>query len=324
MGKNQAQLNFCTLFDSNYLAQGLTMINSLLKTNNSLIIYVVAMDHLCYKSLKIAENTRVKIISIDKIEQQYPSLKSIKTKRTKPEYYFSCKGFVCHYLLSLDASLESISYIDSDLYFFSDPKPLLDELKGASVGITKHNFHWLCSHQKKYGLYNAGWITFMKNKEGIKCLEEWMEDCINWCYAYVEGEKYGDQKYLNTWSKKYSGVKVIQHKGANVAPWNIKNYNLKVLNGQIFIGKDVLIFYHFSNLIRLNNQEFKTNLSRVFVKTKGVISDHLYKPYIQNLLENEQNKVIKINKGKFFSLKDTIRSTERAIRTFLYNDRISL
>jgi hypothetical protein len=324
MGKNQKQLDFCTLFDSNYLAQGFTMIDSLLNANKSAIIYVAVMDHLCYKNLKIRENSRVKVISIDEIEQQYPNLKNTKINRTKPEYYYSCKGFVCHYVLSINPDLKSITYIDSDLCFFSDPNPIFDELEGASVGVTKHNFHWLCSHQKKYGLFNAGWVTFMTNQQGMKCLEEWMEDCVNWCYAYLEDEKYADQKYLNAWSKKYSGVKVIQSKGANVAPWNIKNYNLKLLNGQIFVDNDVLIFYHFSNLIRLNPKEFKTNLSRVFVKTKGVIRDHLYRPYIQCLVKNELKEVFKINKSKSFSFKEKIRSIERTLRTILYNDRISI
>ena len=44
-------MTFCTLFDSSYLAQGLTMINSLLKVNPDYTIYIAAMDEECYKSL---------------------------------------------------------------------------------------------------------------------------------------------------------------------------------------------------------------------------------------------------------------------------------
>ena len=51
-------------------------------------------------------------------------------------------------------------------------------------------------------------------------------DCNYWCHAYVSGNKYGDQKYLNGWIKKYNGVKVITSNGANLAPWNINKFKL--------------------------------------------------------------------------------------------------
>jgi len=50
MGKNESDLNFCTLFDSNYLSQGITMINSLLKVNKKAQILVVAMDNKAYEN----------------------------------------------------------------------------------------------------------------------------------------------------------------------------------------------------------------------------------------------------------------------------------
>ena len=64
MGKNKAEISFCTLFDSNYYAHGLTMINSLLKVNKEVVIYVVAMDNNCYDSLNEKGNTRIKVFSI--------------------------------------------------------------------------------------------------------------------------------------------------------------------------------------------------------------------------------------------------------------------
>ena len=56
---------FCTLFDSYYIAQGLTMIDSLLKVNPNCFIYVVAMDEDCYKLLQKTVNKRVSIIKLN-------------------------------------------------------------------------------------------------------------------------------------------------------------------------------------------------------------------------------------------------------------------
>ena len=326
MGKNKAEISFCTLFDSNYYAHGLTMINSLLKVNKEVVIYVVAMDNNCYDSLNEKGNTRIKVFSIKEIEDHYPKFKKTKSIRTKVEYYYSAKGFVCHYILSESDDIKSITYLDSDLYFFSNPEPIFDELNGASIGITKHNFHWLCLHQKKYGLFNAGWITFKKDLKGIKCLEDWMNDCVNWCYGYLEGEKYADQKYLNSWPKKYSGVRIIKTKGANVALWNIKNYKISIKESNIFINKSPLIFYHFASLKQLDKNIFSTSLSSVFVSCKGLLRDEIYIPYLKEFLNNQDQYSLSTSKKEIHSngFITFIRNASRKVRTYFLNDIIKI
>lgn len=325
MGKIKSDLNFCTLFDSNYFAQGVTMINSLFRANKEAQIFVAAMDMKAYNLLSKIDDSRLRIIRIAEIEELYKDFKNTKSSRSIPEYYYSSKGFICHYFLSKNNHLDSITYIDSDLYFFSNPQPIFDELQGASVGITRHNFHWLCLHQKKYGVFNAGWVTFKNDKQGLQCLEDWMQDCINWCFGYLDGEKYADQKYLNAWQKKYSGVQIIQSKGANAAPWNIKKYSLKILKNSIHVDEDILIFYHFSNLKKISPKTYKTNLSRVFVRTKGIIKDRMYIPYINELSKNEiDSRQMKIKNNNNISFFQKIRSFERSLRTIFYKDILSI
>ena len=65
---------------------------------------------------------------------------------------------------------------------------------------------------------------FHFSQDGLKCYD-WINDCNYWCHAYVSGNKYGDQKYLNGWIKKYNGVKVIASNGANLAPGILINLN---------------------------------------------------------------------------------------------------
>ena len=316
---------FCTLFDSYYIAQGLTMIDSLLKVNPNYFIYVVAMDEDCHHLLKSTVKERVNIINLKEVENKYFELKKTKAQRTKPEYYFTSKGFICHYIIQKEKQIDSITYLDSDLYFFSDPQSIFDELKDASVGITKHNFHWLSLHQKKYGKFNAGWITFKTTLEGMKCLEEWMVDCSNWCFGYLDGQKYGDQKYLDSWKEKYKSVKIIETKGANLAPWNIKKYSIKTKGDKILIDDDILIFYHFSKLYQVSHNQFKTNLNRVFVSTGGIIKDKIYLPYLIELIKHQstfKKKLSNSNKDKTF--KTRLSDFERKIRDYFFEDIIQI
>ena len=60
---------------------------------------------------------------------------------------------------------------------------------------------------KRFGKFNVGWLTFKNDEIAIKCLKNWGNNCINWCYDYVEDNKYADQKYLDDWPKDYENVK---------------------------------------------------------------------------------------------------------------------
>jgi hypothetical protein len=70
----------------------------------------------------------------------------------------------------------------------------------------------------------------------------WAEQCRQWCYYRNEGDKFGDQKYLDEWPKIYAGhVCEIENIGAGLAPWNLPNY--KITSGPCADGKPIM-FYH--------------------------------------------------------------------------------
>ena len=37
-------------------------------------------------------------------------------------------------------------------------------------------------------------LHLKNDQEGNICLENWLEQCIDWCYQKVEKNRYGDQK----------------------------------------------------------------------------------------------------------------------------------
>ena len=150
-----------------------------------------------------------------------------------------------------------------------------------------------------------------------------MIDCSNWCFGYLEGQKYGDQKYLDLWREKYKSVKVIETKGANLAPWNIKKYSIKTKGDKILIDDDILIFYHFSKLHQVSHNQFKTNLNRVFVSTGGVIKDKIYLPYITELIRHQRPfKKALSNSNKEKTLMGKLLNLERKIRDYFFEDII--
>ena len=47
------------------------------------------------------------------------------------------------------------------------------------------------------GQFCVEWVTIKNDKEGLRCLNHWKRECINWCYDKKEQIRMGDQKYLD-------------------------------------------------------------------------------------------------------------------------------
>lgn len=287
---------------------------------------MICMDDKSYKYLNDNPLNNVQILHIKELEKRFPLLKIAKLNRNRIEYFFTCSPAVCNYIMDQFDFIDSITYLDADLYFFSDPKKVFDEIENNSIAIIEHRFHWTTKRQLKYGRFNVGWVTFKNDSEGKKCLTQWMENCLDWCYQKVEKDRFGDQKYLNRWPSLYKNLYVIQNKGANVAIWNIPNYHLSFKEDKIFIDNQQLIFYHFANIDQINKSTFNTNLSRVFINLKGILLNKIYIPYLRELKSNMifNDEFISKKDNHISGLKYSFIYLSRKIRSFFFKDLVEL
>jgi hypothetical protein len=237
---------FCTYFDHNYLSRALLMIESLRQFDAEAPVHVLALSDLCVDVLKELALPNVEIIPLAEIEGAYPELAAVKPTRSLIEYYFTLSPFLPHYLFSRSAA-DRITYVDADIYFFTSPQPVLDSLGEASVAITPHRFSSELQSRVVYGQFNVAWITYRRCAEGLDCLNAYKSDCLDWCHDRLEGDRFGDQKYLDRWPGRYPALRIITHKGVNLANWNVRNYHIRFKNNQVMIDDaDPLVFYHFS------------------------------------------------------------------------------
>ncbi len=63
-------LNFCTLFDSNFLPYGLALYESLLEHCKEFHLYIFAFDDESYKFLKNKNLEKAKVISLNEFEDE--------------------------------------------------------------------------------------------------------------------------------------------------------------------------------------------------------------------------------------------------------------
>ena len=301
-------LNYCTLFDSNYLTRGLAMYESLKKHSDSFHLYVFAFDELSYKLLKKMSLSDMSVISLDEFEDE--ELLKIKGDRSAGEYCWTCTPSTILYCIDT-YDLESCTYLDADLYFYSNPIVLTEEMRDKSVLITEHRYTPEYDQSTTSGVYCVQFMTFKNDINGRKVLEWWRNSCNDWCYARFEDGKFGDQKYLDDWTSRFDGVHELQNLGGGVAPWNVQQYDL--LDDEFR-----LIFYHFHNFKFLENARVELG----GYKLKKSVIDKLYKPYIRHLDElterlkkyDDKNDYNGIVKKSSLDWKDVFRYIRRKIK----------
>ncbi len=296
-------LNFCTLFDINFISQGLAMYESLKEhCRDDFTLYVFAFCRESYELLKELNFDNLKVISLDELEQEFPKLPEVKKDRSKGEYCWTCSSLSILYCIK-KFNLKECTYLDSDIYFYSDPKALTDEMGDKSVLITEHRFTPEYDQTEAGGKYCVQFMTFKNDENGMKVLNWWADRCIEWCYGRLEDGKFGDQKYLDDWLERFDGVHSLEHLGGGAAPWNIQQYSVKKRKQEIFINNYPLVFYHFQNIKVNDDGEFSPthyNFYRIALNVENII----YKPYLKKLSEiskklHEKNNKVKIIKNKF-------------------------
>lgn len=257
---------YCTLFDSNYLTRGLAMLESLTQHSQDFHLYIVAFDEIAYQVLTSISHPCTTVISMQDFQDQ--ELLAIKPTRTRGEYCWTCTPSVILYCIET-FSLPHCTYLDADLYFFSDPSILVDEMQDKSILITSHRYTPCYNQEKTSGIYCVQFMTFYADKNGMEALHWWRNQCIQWCFARFEDGKFGDQKYLDDWPKRFKGVHVLENLGGGLAPWNIQQF--------VDIAP---IFYHFHHLNFIGEDKVDLGpytLPQTIIKT-------IYTPYIRHLL----------------------------------------
>jgi hypothetical protein len=156
-------------------------------------------------------------------------------------------------------------------------------MEGHSIGIVPHRFAPAQRDLESHGIYNVGWVSFRNDSDGLACLRWWRERCLEWCFDRKEPGRYADQKYLDVWPMRFRGVKVIEHIGANLAPWNVANYTLALTKAGVAVDHRPLVFFHFHGLRRERFWLYALNLGSYAVQPSSVLVRCVYRPYLQAL-----------------------------------------
>ena len=274
---------FCTLFDSNYLFKALALYDSLERHCPEFHVTAFCFDDAAEELLERLALPHLSTVGLGELEAYDRELATTKADRTPLEYCCTATPALPLYMLDTHPELNEITYLDADLYFFSDPESLFDELGNDSILMIEHRFPPHLRHHEVNGRFNVQFLTFRRDENGLSCLQWWHDRCIEWCYFRLDGSRFADQKYLDQWPSLFEGVHILRHKGGGLAPWNVSGYDVRDEGGRVMVDKDPLVFFHFHKVrLRLDGgYDWKAPGYVVPAPTRKLV----YDPYLQALDE---------------------------------------
>ena len=291
------KMNYCTLFGANYLDKGIVMIKSLLRFESTSVIYVLAMDDRCYEILKDYALASTVVISLNEFEDD--NLRTLKESRGFGEYCWTCTASLIQYAIN-KYDLSACTYVDADLYFFSDPVVMYHEMRNnnCTVQTTRHGFTDTLFgryYKKKFGINCVQFITFTNSVNSLSLLDKWKKECIDECAL----ETGGDQRYTDAWSE-LNFVNVSENAGSGVAPWNINRFRLKSKKHNTIYDVDErkeyqLIFYHFQNVVNVSRNCVRVNVLLEHLRIDPKLFNYIYRGYLfklekqKTIIENRYN-----------------------------------
>ena len=225
--------SFCTISTHSHLFKCYALAKSIESYKSNLYILLIDQKE---PLGDIPKN--VKIIPLNELKDKKTLQLVRRYKTNKDKLRWALKPQL---LLSLLRKHSEIIYIDNDIYFFNDYRFLFQELKSNDIILTPHFYpsspitkqNWLEANFR-VGLYNAGFLGV--NKSAKEALEWWADCCLyEMKKSYFRG-LFDDQKYLDLFPILFNRVKILKHRGCNLAGWN-DNIQLK---------QTEIIFIHFS------------------------------------------------------------------------------
>ena len=268
--------NFCTIFDINYSAFGLTLFKSLEKNFSDFDLYVLCWDE---KAFEVISSLGISNLIAISREGFYEDIyHSVQERMTYGQMCWLAQPLFCSHLLE-KVGLDHTIYIDSDCFFFSSPQPLLDEIKkekSVSATMVPHNFPTSLQYlESQSGRYCVQFNYFTPSDESKKILDFWLTECLR--YDKNDRLSCPGQISLDSWKAISPWAYEIKNKHAGVAVWNIENFDWRA-------EFDSLIFYHFHGLYFPSKESYDFGNYLI----PKIVVEKIYKPYLLQIEESNR------------------------------------
>jgi lipopolysaccharide biosynthesis glycosyltransferase len=278
-----------TICSNNYLAQAITLGQSLLAHNPQYIFKIGLVDRknsqIDYSIIPF-EIIEVESIGISAFNDMFKRYNITELNTAVKPYYFQ------HFLKSYKNS-DKIIYLDPDILVYSpftDLETILDE---NEIVITPHFTTPICDDKWQAendflnsGLYNLGFIALKKGEESQKLIDWWALRLETKAYINLAKGMFTDQIWINLAPLYFNKVHIFRHSGYNMAYWNLHERYLA--DGNLVVKENYsspLVFYHFSGFNPLYPEILSEYQDRFSFENRNDIAE-IFNDYSKTLFEN--------------------------------------
>ncbi len=277
MGAARAPLEparLCTYFDRNYLPQALALYRSLERHVEHFSLEMLCFDDRSRDLVQALRLLHARVVSPDDLLALEPRLERARADRSVVEFYYACTPWLVAQTLESRRAIEA-TYVDADMFFFSDIRSVYAEAPGAPVMIVEHA-SGDARAEAEHGRFNVCLLHFRSSDEGRSCLRWWGEATL--ASTRLGDGVWGDQKYLDEFPDRFRGTHVIRSSGAAPAPWNMAGARVDWRDGRLAVDGAPLVAYHYARFLPISDHFF-VPVRREWLPRRAL--RNIYRPYMQ-------------------------------------------
>tara|TARA_B100001093_G_C26784009_1_gene995851 strand:+ start:643 stop:1578 length:936 start_codon:yes stop_codon:yes gene_type:complete len=275
--------HYVTVFNHKFLPQGMALHESMVRHCHDFILWIICVDTLVYDQLSSLNLDNVKLLNISEIDDD--RLTRLQNERTLAEFCWTLTPLSFTYVMNTDLSIDRVTYLDADLFFYNSPTPLFDELENAqkTILITEHAYDPRDDRSAECGIYCVQFVTFYREINALELLKKWQNQCIERCISENNGVVFGDQMYLNDWPRDYGElVHVLEDRKLALGPWNAD---------YLSSGDELPVFYHFHSFRIISNRFLLLLVSFKVMKSFNKIYPKYWNSVIKQMRVLEENNI---------------------------------
>jgi hypothetical protein len=268
----------CTYFDRNYLCQAIALYRSLERQGEPFRLWFLCLDD---DSRRIASELRLEhaqLLGVEDLLEFEPALERAREDRPPVEFYYACTPVLVRYSLAQAETGVGAAYVDADMFFFDPLSRTLDEAPDANVMIVAHRMApELAGVEVEHGRYNVCFLNFAPNDQAEGCLRWWSEATLE--STRLGDGVWGDQKYLDEFAERFTGVHVIEDPGVGLAPWHFWRHAITgTVDGAPQVDGRPLKAYHFARFLVIS-PHLCVPIRRDWLPRSAL--RHVYRPYMR-------------------------------------------
>lgn len=251
----------CTIIATNYISQALAFLESFRKFDVVTPCTILVVDA---SSIDLTCDGQTKFIFPNSLPMDLRILETMYLYYDQVELATSLKPFLLKHLLNSGAA--TATYIDPDTQIFSSLEHMFNLSLENNAVLTPHRTSPLPKNADKFysektflkfGTYNLGYISV--NQSSISLLDWWSDKLIFDATRFINDDVFTDQKWANQFPSYFECL-IYKGPDLNIAPWNLDERVLSIVDGQIFSCGKPVVMIHFSQMSSLLANGLDSNL----------------------------------------------------------------